>query len=262
MLMSVPFGPSASRTSAEIRPRVAGTAAARHHQVIAAPGQRDEIGDIFVRHVGLRPRSVPDHVHPERLRPIRDGAADAAEADHAERLAADAAAERQRPFQPRARAHEAVGEHDLARGGEHHADGEVGTLVGEDARRVGHGDVALARCGKIDGVDADAEAGDDLELRERLDQRPGRPAVRLGGDAADAAFELGAQRPIGKRVNGVVMILEALREGLHGRGRKGAEGENDGLHELLENLILRRVQRVSRSAAVAILRDAPIGRSG
>ena len=107
---------------------------------------------------GLRPRTVPDDVHPERPRAVGDGAADAAEADDAERLAADAAAEGQRSFQPLAAAHEAFGEHDLARRRQHHADGEVGAFVGEDSRRVGHGDVALARGGEVDRVDADAEA--------------------------------------------------------------------------------------------------------
>ena len=54
----------------------------------------------------------------------------------------------------------------------------VGDLLGQHVRRVGDDDAALGRRLDVDRVVADAEIGDDLELRQALDQRAGRPAWR------------------------------------------------------------------------------------
>ena len=137
------------------------------------------------------------------------------------------------PLEPLAAAHEAFGEHDLAGRRQHHADGEVGAFVDEDARRVGHGNVALTRGGEVDGVDTDAEDGDDFEPGQGFDQRAGGAAIGLGGDAANSALEFRAECSVRQRIDGVVMILEALRERAHGRRGKCAEGQNDGLHGAL-----------------------------
>ena len=92
--------------------------------------------------------------------------ADAAHADDAEPLAPDAVAEHpgRRPAGPFALAGEHVGA--LGQPPRHRQDqrhGHVGGVLGEDARRVGHGDAALDRGGDVDVVDAVAEIRDQLE---------------------------------------------------------------------------------------------------
>jgi hypothetical protein len=83
-------------------------------------------------------------------------------------FAADAAPERDRTFaRPAAVAHVAIGEQDLPRGSEHQADGQVGDLIRQDAWRIGHRYVALARGGEIDAIGPDAEHGDHFEFRKR-----------------------------------------------------------------------------------------------
>ena len=102
--------------------------------------------------------------------------ADAAHADDAEPLAPDAAAEHpgRRPSGPFA----VVGEHRRALGQppRHHQDqrhGHVGGVLGEDVRRIGHGDAVLDRGSDVDIIDAVAEIRDQLEPVAGL--APGRP---------------------------------------------------------------------------------------
>ena len=65
-----------------------------------------------------------------------------------------------------------------ARHGEDQRHRDVGGVVGQDARRVGHRDAAGARRFKIDIVDAGAEIGDQLQLfagaRQNAAHRAGR----------------------------------------------------------------------------------------
>ena len=80
-------------------------------------------------------------------------------------LPADAAPERNRALAaPAAVAHVAIGEQNLARGGQHQPDGEIGHLVGQNAGSVAHRDVAFARGGGST-VGSDAEDGDRLSSR-------------------------------------------------------------------------------------------------
>ena len=57
------------------------------------------------------------------------------------------------------------------RHGQDQRHGHVGGVLGEDARRVGHGDAALDRGGDVDVVDAVAEVGDQLQLPAGLAER-------------------------------------------------------------------------------------------
>ncbi len=196
------------------------TALAGDHQEIALPRELDGIGDIGIGRIGLAPRARIDHLHPERRAAIGDAAADVAQTDDAHRLVGDAAAERKRPLaRPAAVTHVAIGEHDLSRGREHQADGEIGDLGGQYAGRVGDGNAALARGGEIDAVGADAEQGDHLELWQRHDQGTVGAPVGLGGDPAHARAQLGRQR-LGRRLIEVAGDREAPGELVIGRVRE------------------------------------------
>src|SRR5215471_1404326 len=92
------------------------TALARDHQIIAVPRQLDRIGDVVVRDIGFAARPAVDHAHAQGDAALGDGAADAAQPEHAHGLAADAAAERDRTLAgPAAVAHVAIREQDLPR---------------------------------------------------------------------------------------------------------------------------------------------------
>ena len=105
--------------------------------------------------------------HAKPLGAPRDGAADAPEPENAERLAAQARAERQGARAPCAGADMRVAVDHLAHVGEDEREGEVRHVLGENVGRVGDADAAGARALEIDRVDADAVAGDDLELGQR-----------------------------------------------------------------------------------------------
>ena len=49
-------------------------------------------------------------------------------------------------------------------------DRRIGDLLGQHVRRVGHHDAARAGMAGIDPIVADAETGNDLELRQRIDE--------------------------------------------------------------------------------------------
>ena len=69
-------------------------------------------------------------------------------------------------LEPFACAQVAVGLRQLANRREQQPDREIGDLLGQDVGRVRHDDAAPAGLGCVDGVVADAEIGDDLELRQ------------------------------------------------------------------------------------------------
>jgi hypothetical protein len=71
-----------------------------------------------------------------------------------------------------------------ARAGQQHQHGHVGDIVVEHVRRVGDHDVLRGGMGSIDAVIADAEAGDDLQVRQCVDQ--GGIGLAHGGDPGDA----------------------------------------------------------------------------
>lgn len=81
----------------------------------------------------------------------------------------------------------AVGLRDPAEDGDGEPDGEVGDVVGEDVGGVGDPDPAVAALGEVDAVDADGEGGDDLERRERVDERGVGAVVGVPDDGADGA---------------------------------------------------------------------------
>jgi hypothetical protein len=103
----------------------------------------------------------------ERLGAAGDRLADPSHADDAEPLTPDAMAEH--PGRAPASPVLVAGQHLGALGqpprhGKDQRHGHVGGILGEDARRVGHGDAALQRGCHVDIVDAVAEIGDQLQL--------------------------------------------------------------------------------------------------
>ena len=105
--------------------------------------------------------------HAERRRLLGHRAADAADADEAELLAAQLHAEHviERPAAPLAGAHHALAFAEPPRDREDQAPGEIGARVGQHVGRVGHDNAARAAGGDVDVVVADGDVGDDLQLR-------------------------------------------------------------------------------------------------
>jgi len=87
---------------------------------------------------------------------------------------------------PPAGADEAVTFDDAAGEREDRADGEIGGVLGQHVGRVGDANAARPRCRQVDGLVADAEAGDDLEARQRRHQGGIRANDAARRDAADA----------------------------------------------------------------------------
>ncbi len=76
-----------------------------------------------------------------------------------------------------------------ARDGEDERHGHVGGVLGEDARRVGDSDAAVAGRVEVDVVDAGAEVGDEAKLRAGLGNHGAIDAVRDGGDQHVGDFQ-------------------------------------------------------------------------
>ena len=146
---------------------------------------------------GVTNGSKPIDLHVEADGPAGDLAADAAQADDAERLAGDLRAD-ELVAVPLAGLHRRVGGRDVAGEGEQQGDGVLGGRDGVAARGV-HDDDALARGGgDVDVVDADAGADDAAELAGVVEQ--------LGGDAGAGADD----GPVGgAEGGGEVVALEA-----------------------------------------------------
>ena len=113
------------------------------------------------RRTGYGMRRV-QHAHPEASRASRDGLADLAPADHAERRAPDIAAEQQagRPHPPAARPHEAIALRHAPGRREHQRERQVRRRLGQHARRVADRDAGARRRGEVDVIDPDGQVAD------------------------------------------------------------------------------------------------------
>ena len=125
----------------------------------------------------------------------------------------------------------AVGLRDPAEHGDGEADGEVCDVVGEDVGGVGDPDPALAALGEVDAVDADGEGGDDLERRERVDERGVGAVGGVADDGADGARvraeELVAGRPrrgLPEAVQAAAAVQLLLQVRVHGVEKQHAQG--------------------------------------
>jgi hypothetical protein len=123
--------------------------------------------------VAVRPQPPRvEHAQLEPPRAARNGAADPAEPEDAERRARQLLREPAlRPRSaPTARADEPVALHDLPPHGEDQREGEVGGRLVEHARRVGHDHPARRARGDVDPVVADAEVRDDAQRGQEVER--------------------------------------------------------------------------------------------
>jgi hypothetical protein len=79
----------------------------------------------------------------------------------------------------------------MAGGGKKQAERDIGDVLGQHIRRVGHPDAALTRIGQIDRVRADAVAGDDLQVRQAAHQFGGCAEFTARRNGADRIAEIG-----------------------------------------------------------------------
>ena len=137
-----------------------------------------------------------------------------------------------------------------ARHGQDQGHGHVGRVLGQDARRVGHADAALARGLEIDVVDTRAEGGDQAEVRAGLGQHAGIDPVGHGRDQdvglLDRLDQLGlAHRPI--------LDVQARPEELHHAGldnvREPARDDHQGF--VLRHLSVPTLEESGPAIAVA-----------
>ena len=172
---------------------------------------------------GLHVRVVGDDLHAEGRHALGDQDADAAEADDAEGLLGELDAGVLGAL-PLAVLQRGVGLRDVARGGDEQAAGELGG--GDDVGRRGVDDhhAGLGGGGDVDVVQADAGAGDDLQLAgggDGLGVDLGRGADQDRVDVGDGGQQLGAVRAV------AVPDLEVRAQGVDGRGRQLFRDEYD-----------------------------------
>ena len=121
---------------------------------------------------GLVEDVVPDQAHVEGGGATGDLAADAAEADDAERLALRVVGERGLRLAPAPCAGAGVGLelHQAAAQHQHQRDGEVGDGVVEHAGGVAERDAVLGQEGDVEGVEADRGGRGDLQVGSGVEQ--------------------------------------------------------------------------------------------
>ena len=114
----------------------------------------------------------------------RQRLADAPHADDAHALALQTRAQHRgrTPAAPFAGAHQAFALAHAPCRGQHQRHRHVGSIFGEDTRRVGDGDGALARRVEVDVIDAGAEGSDESQPRAGLRQQAAVDAVGDGGN--------------------------------------------------------------------------------
>src|SRR5204862_6081275 len=151
-------------------------------QEIDARQQQVEVGDAFDAQlggaVGGQEGVEADDLHVQARGAAGDLAADATQADDAERLTGQLHADELATV-PFAALQAGGGQGDVAGQGHHHGDGVLGGGDGVAAGRVHDDDAAARGGGHVDVVHADAGADDGLELARLLQQ--------VGGDLGAAA---------------------------------------------------------------------------
>jgi hypothetical protein len=139
--------------------------------------------------LGRHERVEREHVHPERAGARRHELADAAEAEHAERLLVDLDAAEPRAL-PAPRGQRSVGLRDVARERQHQRHGVLRGGHDVRLRRVGDDDAALGGRLDVDVVDPDAGAADHAQVVGARDQLGGQLRRRADEDAVVAADAL------------------------------------------------------------------------
>ena len=167
----------------------------------------------------------------EGLELLGDRLSDPSHAEHADLGSGDRARKRRQAIpHPTALSDVAVVSDELARHREEEGDRKIGDVVIEDARRIADDHAALLGMRDVDRVGADADGTDDLEIRERVDQRGVGAVVAAGGDGANARCKL-LQKCV--RVRRLVQLVERVvtRERLHDMRHLLSDDEYFGLHD-------------------------------
>ena len=181
---------------------------------------------VAIGHIFLAGATMIDHRQAESLDALRHCLADAAETDDADLAAAQRGGERIIALQPLARAQIAIDLRQLAHRGDQQAQRQVRDLVRQHVRRIGDDEATPSGFGRIDMIVADAEAGDDLELRQRIEQRGVHPVMpAAGGDAAHAGRDIAQQGAAIRRLPEFVDDEAGLQ--LIGGVRHQRAGHND-----------------------------------
>src|SRR5581483_2131754 len=147
-------------------PRLRGERGVQRQEVRALDDGGDAIGELDAEHggaLGRDERVVGDDAHVEPFAAARDLRANLAEADDAQRLAAQLDADEAGAV-PLAGPERGIGVRDVAREREHERDGVLGGGDRVPERRIDDDHAALGRRGEVDIVDADAGTADDVQL--------------------------------------------------------------------------------------------------
>jgi hypothetical protein len=151
--------------------------------VAAPPGT---IAIVLVGNARRRLSAVIDDGAIETLKTFRDHFPDPAHAYDADCAIAQRVRERIGPFAPLARAQIFFGLGQFAQRIQQERNGGIGDFVVQDVRGVRDHDPVLARPPRIDRIVADAEIGDDFELRHLLHDRGRHGKLTSGRDGPDA----------------------------------------------------------------------------
>ncbi|MNV29952.1 hypothetical protein D3C71_1212010 [compost metagenome] len=184
----------------------------RQHLIqIVPPGRAQFLGD----HVRDGFAVVIMDLHPKGLGPAGQGLADAAHADDAQTLAPQLAAAHpgRAPALELTRRHDIGAFDDAAADGHDQAHGQVGRVLGQDARRIGDDDPAPHGGVDVDVIHARAEVGDHLQLLARPLDEVGVQMVGDGRDQDLGALQGGGQvvarhRPVGQIQFGVEQFAQ------------------------------------------------------
>ena len=153
-----------------------------------------------------------------------------------------------RPLGQSPSANETIGGNEIAREIDREAHAEIGDAIGQHVRCVGDRDAARSGRSKIDMVGADTHAGDDLELRQRRDQRRG---YWIAGETGEAADPICNRREKSQRLLRLPervdreFASEPLHHGRHRAAARQRYRSSCAASEIHHNLLIRREENLS-----------------
>jgi hypothetical protein len=206
---------------------------------------------------GSTVRIVPEHAHADGARELRDAAADVADSDDAESLAAELGVAHALPRAPVALAGRLVDREGPLDAGEHQHQGVLGHRLRVRAGRVNDRDPPARGRRDVERVEADTVAADDLQVRAGGHQTVGTARLGAEQDAVSLRGDLD-ERLLGLLVaqDHVHLALELCATVL-----VGGSGEDDDLAGLSHAGSSPFVGgRILHAGAREILRRLVVGR--
>ena len=190
--------------------------------------ERHRLGPFHHRRTGT-PGQI-GHADAKRRGARGDGAADPAEADDPELLAAQLGAEHEieRPGLPASAPHQAVAFGDTAHDAENQRPGEIGGGLGEHVGRVGDDHAQLARRVHVDVVDADRHRRHHLEVWQPGLEHGAIHGVGQQRNQPLLAAHAGHELVVGQERVAIVEIDVAGRFEARQRGRRQPLGDEHG----------------------------------